>query len=228
MPAGKTLLAARTCAAVQPAFDSCRSLTRPSPLVLCLPPCAETCVPTIGVFSITGGDSGARETQDHSRARCATPLLEARADCAFSVFGRHAELRETDAPRRACAILPVELSVEGVVEADQGRPAAFRASDVLLFVRGSISSRRGSAIAGIACGLPVVAFPGPETASPIIDSGVVLVPQHQPDQLNEALVRVLSDPVFRKELAARSRAAYQGHFSWSAISRLFATLLRPQ
>jgi glycosyltransferase involved in cell wall biosynthesis len=58
--------------------------------------------------------------------------------------------------------------------------------------------------------------------------GVVLVPQHQTDQLNEALVRVLSDPVFRKELATRSRAAYQGHFSWSAISRRFATLLRSQ
>jgi len=42
-------------------------------------------------------------------------------------------------------------------------------SDVLLFVRGHISSGRGSAIAGIACGLPVVAFEGAETSPPITE-----------------------------------------------------------
>jgi hypothetical protein len=50
-----------------------------------------------------------------------------------------------------------------------------RASDVLVFVRGPISSRRGSAIAGISCGLPVICFGGPQTAEPISDAGVVLV-----------------------------------------------------
>jgi glycosyltransferase involved in cell wall biosynthesis len=181
-------------------------------------------VPTIGVFSITGGDSGARETKIILDAvRYAAAKL---GKLRLLVFGRHAELRESTL-RNGLRDLPVELSVEGVVDSDQV-VQRLRASDVLLFVRGSISSRRGSAIAGIACGLPVVAFPGSETASPITDSGVVLVPQHQPNQLNEALVRVLSDPVFRKELATRSRAAYQGHFCWSAISRLFATLLRSQ
>ena len=47
-------------------------------------------------------------------------------------------------------------------------------SDVLLFVRGHISTRRGSAIAGIACGLPVIAFEGPETAAPITEAGLAL------------------------------------------------------
>ena len=73
--------------------------------------------------------------------------------------------------------------------------------DLLLFVRGGISSRRGSAIAGIACGLPVIAFSGSETAQPITDAGVVLVPSDQRDQLKAALVRVLSDPGHRSDLA---------------------------
>ena len=73
----------------------------------------------------------------------------------------------------------MELSVEGVVE-------PFRViqklsvCDVLPFVRGSISSRRRSAIAGIACGLPIIAYSGSETAAPITDTGVVLVSPNQP------------------------------------------------
>ena len=95
----------------------------------------------------------------------------------LSAFGRHAELRE--APFE-----PVlkDLSVKGVAEPERV-VQKLSARDVLLFVRGGISSRRGSAIAGIACGLPIIAFSGSETAPPITDAGVVLVPPDRPDQL---------------------------------------------
>jgi len=181
-------------------------------------------VPTIGVFSITGGQQGARETELILGAvRHASQAL---GKLHLSVFGRHAELRETHL-RAGLKDLSVELSVEGVVEPERV-VQKLSACDVLLFVRGGISSRRGSAIAGIACGLPVIAFSGSETAPPITDAGVVLIPPDQPDQLKAALVRALTDPGYRSDLATRSRAAYRARFAWPAIAALFTTILNRQ
>lgn len=177
---------------------------------------------TIGIFSITGGAPGAYETQlILSAVRHASQTLGRIRVC---VFGRHAELREVEL-RNGLKDLPVELSVEGVAEPER-IVQMLSACDVLLFVRGGISSRRSSAIAGIACGLPLIAFSGSETAPPITDAGVVLVPPDQPDQLESALVGVLSDPGYREDLAARSRAAYLAHFAWTAIAARFADHLR--
>jgi glycosyltransferase involved in cell wall biosynthesis len=178
-------------------------------------------VPTIGVFSITGGESGAREIQIILGAvrHAAQKLGKLR----LSIFGRHAELREIEL-REELRDLPVELSVEGVIEPAQV-VQKLSVCDVLLFVRGPISSRRSSAIAGIACGLPVIAFPGSETAAPITNAGLVLVSPDHPDDLNAALVRVLSDAAYRMDLASRSRAAYETDFAWPAIATRFSALL---
>ncbi len=178
-------------------------------------------VPTIGVFSITGGEPGTRETQIIVAAVRYAALKLGRLR--LSVFGRHAELREATL-REGFRDLPVELSVGGVIGPDQV-VQKLSACDVLLFVRGNISTRRGSAIAGIACGLPVIAYSGFETAAPITDAGVILVSPGQSGDLNTALVRVLSDAAYRMDLAARSRAAYQAHFAWSAIAGRFSVLL---
>jgi len=179
-------------------------------------------VPTIAVFSITGGEAGARETQVIiGAARHVSQNLGA---LYLSVFGRHAELREAEL-RTSLENCAVELSVEGVLEPAQV-VEKLSAADLLLFIRGPISSRRGSAIAGIACGLPVVAYPGPETAAPITDAGVILVHPDRPGQLHDAVLRILSDPETRQDLAARSRRAYQAHFSWPTIAGRFAVLLK--
>ncbi|HWY06839.1 MAG TPA: glycosyltransferase, partial [Candidatus Acidoferrales bacterium] len=144
----------------------------------------------------------------------------------LSVFGRHSELRE-EALRQGLQDFPVELSVEGVLEPGQvaNRLAA---CDVLLFVRKGISTRRGSAIAGIAAGLPVIAYQNSETAPPITEAGVVLLNPGEPGKLNDALVQVLSDANFRAELSARSRVAYKAHFAWPVIADRFASLLNPR
>lgn len=176
---------------------------------------------TIGVFSITGGETGARETKIILDAvREASRKL---GRLRLSIFGRHAELREAEL-RRGLQDCSVELTVEGVVD-PEGVVQRLSECDVLLFVRGPISSRRSSAIAGIACGLPVIAFSGSETAAPITEAGVLLVPNNSSEALHFALIRVLADPILRADLASRSRAAYQQHFSWSAIADRFAALL---
>ena len=178
-------------------------------------------IPTIGVFSITGGEPGARETQIILAAvRHASQRL---GKVRLSIFGRHAELRETEL-REGLRDFAVELTIEGLVEPAQVVQKLL-ACDVLLFVRGNISSRRSSAVAGIACGLPLIALSGSETAPPITEAGVELIPPDQADKLNNALVRLLSDPAYRAKLAARSSAAYQTHFAWPAIAARFSTFL---
>lgn len=178
-------------------------------------------LPTIGVFSITAGESGARETQEILAAvrHAAQKLGKLR----LSVFGRHSELREAEL-REGLRGLPVELLVDSVLEPARVVQKLF-ACDVLLFVRGPISSRRSSAIAGIACGLPVVAYVGSETAAPITDAGVVLIPHDQPNNFNATLVRLLTDVAYRNDLAARSHAAYQTHFAWPTIAARFSSRL---
>jgi len=181
-------------------------------------------MPTVAVFGVTGGSEGRQEVAQITEAmRFATEKL---GNLRLLVFGRNADAAEAGLRERLRA-LPVTLRVAGVLpEGDV--EALLRSSDVLLFVRGPISSRRGSAIAGIACGLPVIAFAGSETAAPITDAGVVLVPGGNKTALGEALVRVLSDREYHARLAQRSRSAYQKHFSWEAIAGKYASLLRAQ
>jgi glycosyltransferase involved in cell wall biosynthesis len=184
----------------------------------------QSSVPSIGVFGITGGAAGARETRWIIEAvRRATQQV---GRLRLLVFGRHAELREQDL-RTGLRGLPVEVSVEGVLDPAQVVDR-LSACDVFLFVRGGISSRRGSAIAGIACGLPVIAFSGSETAAPITDAGVILVNPDVPEELNAALANVLADSALRSDLASRSRAVYVEHLAWPAIASQFARLLRRQ
>jgi hypothetical protein len=77
-------------------------------------------------------------------------------------------------------------------------------------------------------GLTVIAHSGSETASPISDACVVLVPADQPQQLHASLVRVQSEVDDRNDLAARSRATFQAHFAWPPIADRFASLLKPE
>src|SRR6266436_4194831 len=86
-----------------------------------------------------------------------------------------------------------------------------------------VGTKRGSAIAGVACGLPVVAMEGWETAAPITEAGVELTKPGE--QFGPALMRVLGDPAYRACLAERSRKAQQSYFSWQAIAQSYATAL---
>ena len=179
-------------------------------------------VPTVGVFSITGGRTGAHETE--TIVHCARHVAEKLGPLRLSVFGRHAELRERDL-RNSLRAVPVEVSVEGVVSPEKV-VERLAACDVLLFVRGGISSRRSSAIAGIACGVPVIAYTGAETAPPITEAGVVLVDPLVPEELSNALIRVLSDGDLRASLRQRNTAIYAEYLCWPAIAKRFAALLQ--
>jgi glycosyltransferase involved in cell wall biosynthesis len=180
-------------------------------------------IPTIAIYGITGDKAGVAEIgQIVDAVECVTQCA---GKVRLRVFGRNSESAAGEIRARLRDPL-VELEVLGLVSAERAAES-LQSSDVLLFVRGNISSRRGSAIAGIACGLPVVAMEGPETAAPITDAGVVLLPPHATSkEIGEALVRILTDSIYRDSLAARSRQAQEKYFSWPAIAARYAEALR--
>ena len=120
---------------------------------------------------------------------------------------------------------PVEVIVHGILTGDE-IVRVLGTCHAMLFTRGQISSRRSSAIAGIACGLPIIAPQGSETAPPTSEAGVVLLPAGARSEFGPALVRVLTDDAYRESLAERSRRAQERYFSWSAISAQYVKSLR--
>jgi glycosyltransferase involved in cell wall biosynthesis len=176
---------------------------------------------TIAIFSITGGSSTMPEVADIGlavkRARNAAGPIR------LVVMGRGSKDAEP-ALRAEFSGTDIEMEILGLLSAEDMSRTLARA-DVQLFVRGQISSRRGSAIAGIACGLPIVCYEGPETAWPITEAGILSVPLGNREALSAALERILTDDPLRLALAERSRYAQQHYFSWQAIASKFVSSL---
>ncbi len=176
---------------------------------------------TIAIFGVTGSPQLQPETE--LIAKIVRQAAEKITSIRLLVMGRNAQ--EAEAPlRTALADTNVELEVHGVLPADEIE-RRLSESDALLFVRGGISSRRGSALAGIACGLPVVAFQGSETGPPITEAGVILAPEGDVVALANNLARVLSEDEFRNDLCRRSVEAREKYFSWDVIAKKFLQVL---
>jgi glycosyltransferase involved in cell wall biosynthesis len=176
---------------------------------------------TIAVYGVTGGDNGRGEIAN---------IVEVVRDAAkvisglqLVVLGRNSDVTEKDF-REELRDTGVRLRVLGVLPPGQVAEELKRA-DVLLFVRGEISTRRGSAIAGISCGLPVICFAGAETAAPITEAGLALYSPAKQGDLSRVLLEVLSDSRLRERLAERSCTAFEKYFSWKAIGACYAEVL---
>jgi len=186
------------------------------------PGMAEQKAKTVAVFGVTGGESGHREVVDIARAVCGT--AEAVPSLRLVVIGRGSKEAEGSL-RRAMNGAKVELTVLGVLPAEDISRLLAEA-DVLLFVRGQFSTQRTSGIAGIACGLPVVGYAGPQTGAPLTEAGVTLVPQGNAGALADALTRVLSDGDLWQRLHEQAVDAYRRYFTWDAIAERFVETLR--
>jgi glycosyltransferase involved in cell wall biosynthesis len=172
----------------------------------------------VAVFCLTEAAHARREAQAiaHAVARAAQQAGPLR----LVVLGRNAQLGE-EPLRAALAGTGVEIEVHGVLPAEAVEQRLSQA-DVQLFVRGGISTRRGSAIAGIVCGLPLVAYSWKETGPPVTEAGVVLVPSGDQEALANALTRVLVDDAYRARLRELSLKARDNHFCWDAIAAKYA------
>jgi hypothetical protein len=176
---------------------------------------------TVAVFGVTGGEHIASEVRQIAHA--VRHASNKNAPLRLNVLGRHSKEAEP-LLRRALEGVEVVVTTQGVISGEQ-IASALSGSDVLLFVRGPVANTRGSAIAGIACGLPVVGYSGPDTSFPITEAGLQLVPNGDLEMLSLALDRVLRDDRLRKELRLRSLRAYATYFCWDRIAEQFVMAL---
>ena len=175
----------------------------------------------IAVFSVTGGSFLQREVSEISEAvRFASSRVK---NLKLIVFGRNSKDAEGELRERLHGT-PLEIQVMGLLS-NEDVVRTMSNCDLLLFVRGPISTRRSSAIAGIACGLPVIAAEGPETSSLIKDAGVAFYSPQKKGDLGEVLLHVLEDEHYRASLAQRSWIAQQRFFSWNVIAGRYAEFL---
>jgi glycosyltransferase involved in cell wall biosynthesis len=173
---------------------------------------------TVAIFCITGAPHASSEVMEIAKA--ARAAVSSGLQLQFVFFGRGTP--ETNQQIRfAFRDIPVEVAVLGILGANEISDVLSN-SDVMLCVRGAISPRRGSAIAGISCGLPIVCYRGPETTFPVTSAGLELVPYRDSEELGKALCRVLSDGQLRHELRMRSLEAHDKYFSWESIAGRFA------
>jgi glycosyltransferase involved in cell wall biosynthesis len=176
---------------------------------------------TIAVFGITGDGSLGSEVSDIAFVAKAAaehlPLIR------LTTLGRGSAESETRL-RQALEDSAVEYSALGILTA-QEVARVLGNSDVSLFVRGPISTQRGSAIASIACGIPLVAYSHPPLPLEFSEGGVIGVSVGDREALAEAAIRVLTDSELWLELHRRNRLAFEAHFAWETIATRFARVL---
>jgi glycosyltransferase involved in cell wall biosynthesis len=120
----------------------------------------------------------------------------------------------------------IDLVVHGVLPAERIADE-FESADALLFVRGPITTRRGSAMAAIACGVPIVGYRGPELSSVLEAAGVEWCTWQDREGLARGLIRVLSDSQRWMELHERNLEVQKNYFSWNRIAERFQGFLTP-
>lgn len=177
---------------------------------------------TVGVFSVSADSVGREEV--NLIAQALRYAAEKIGKLRLVVLGRNSEEAGRQLHQRLAGA-PVQIVVHGLLGGDEV-VRVLGSCHAMLFTRGQISSRRGSAIAGIACGLPIIAPEGSETAGPITEAGVVLLPPGARNEFGPALVQVLSDDGYRESLAEQSRRAQERYFSWRAIAAQYVKALR--
>ena len=177
---------------------------------------------TVGVFSVSPDSVGTEEV--NLIAQAVRYAAEKTGKLRLVMVGRNSDEAGRQLEQGLMGT-PVQVVVHGLLAGDE-IVRVLGSCHAMLFTRGQISSRRGSAIAGIACGLPIIAPEGSETAAPLTEAGVVLLPAGARDEFGPALVRVLTDDAYRESLAERSRRAQERYFSWRAISAQYVKSLR--
>jgi glycosyltransferase involved in cell wall biosynthesis len=103
------------------------------------------------------------------------------------------------------------------------------ASDLLLlpFTDG-LSTRRGTLMAGLAHGLPVVGLRGSNTDRVLLQhpDAMVLTPQGDLDAYVLAVVQLVRDTVRMQATGAAAASLYDRHFDWPVLARSVLAALR--
>ncbi len=176
---------------------------------------------TIAVFTVTdGGDISHEVSAITEAAKAASQQVR---PLRLVTLGRGSRESEPEF-RKALAGSNVEYHALGVLPAKEVA-TVLASCDVSLFVRGQITTQRGSAIASISCFLPLVGYADACLPAPLAEAGVVPVPWGNQESLAEAVVKVLTDDGLWRELHERSQRAHAKYFSWDAVAGQMAELL---
>jgi glycosyltransferase involved in cell wall biosynthesis len=195
-----------------------------------MPSCANLAPPagnspshkTVAIFCYTPGPNAVQEVADTVQAIRAA--RSAGIAVRLAAFGRStAEVRAEI--ERGLGGSGAEIEILGMIPAEE-IIARLSAADVQLFVCGSVSQRRSTALAGIACGLPIVGYQGLSEGTPIAEAGLYLVPYRDSAALSTALTKVLQDGELADQLRRKSRAAHEKYFSWDAVAAHYLEALR--
>lgn len=172
---------------------------------------------TVAIFCLSDPPHLKNQLDDISRA--VRPAAIAAANLRVVFLGRGTAEAKNEI-KSAFAQIPVQLSNLGLQDAEE-ISRVLAESDVMLCVRGHLYPGRGSALAGIACGLPIVGYAGGAEGTPLMEAGVELVPYRDADAMGRALARVLQDDELRAALGQQSREAHGKFFSWNVIASCF-------
>jgi glycosyltransferase involved in cell wall biosynthesis len=177
---------------------------------------------TLTVFGVTQGKW--KEIEDI--AAVARRVADELGGLKLVVVGRGSEDAE---PHLRSLLRNAKLHLEvGGVESANRVSRLLSMSDACLCVRGGISSRRGTVVAAIAHGLPVVGYVCAETGPPVTNAGVVLVPAGDVEGLARALIQIARDRSWSDTLRDRNRRAYEAHFAWDRIAAAWEGCLTRQ
>jgi len=176
---------------------------------------------TIAVFTVT--DRGDISKEVLAITQAARAVARHVGQVCLVTLGRGSDESEPEF-RKALDGSKVAYLALGVLPADEVAKV-LASCDVSLFVRGRISTQRSSAIASIACALPLVAYADGCLPPLLAEAGVVAVPCGDREALAEAVVKILTNEGLWRELHQRSQRAHEQCFSWEAIAARFVEIL---
>lgn len=175
---------------------------------------------TIAVFGVTEGSAGARELADIATA--VNQFEEAgRRRARVVIFGRGSARPET---RALGGHFDSDVEVRGIIPEDQVSQI-LSSSSVLLYVRDGASSRRGTVVAAIVHGLPIVTYRGEETGLPLMEAGILTAPFGDAERLGDLLGEIHDEPETSDRLRSENRSATEKYFSWEQIAESLGEVL---
>jgi glycosyltransferase involved in cell wall biosynthesis len=176
---------------------------------------------TVAIFCLSNAPNRQREINDISQAM---NLAAANGIRLRVVFLGRGTAEATEDIGHAFQKSSVEVLNLGLRSAEQ-ISRVLSESDAMLCVRGKLFPRRGSALAGIACGVPIIAYAGLAEGTPLAEAGIELVPYGDREALGGALARVLGDQYYWRELHEKNLRVQRKYFAWDRIASDFANAL---
>jgi len=176
---------------------------------------------TVAIFCVSDPPHQQREIRDISHALRAASGAGIQLRVIFVGRGTAEASGEID---RAFQRTQIEVCNRGLCEAAEVT-RIFCESDVMLAVRGRLYLRRGSALAGLACGLPIIGYAGAAQGTVIEQAGVALVPFGDQEALGAALCDVLLNSALWREMHEKNLRIQRDVFSWKVIAASYAEFL---